>query len=167
MKRILIAAALAVTVATPALAQDAGTTSTGSGTTFTGARIGAEIGIADDDIFGTEGFTYGLEAGYDFDLGGAIAGIQAGIQDSDDTGRELSIGGRIGAPISSKTLVYANVAYSNIEVVEDFELDGIRFGLGLEYAPARNVYLKLEQRYADYELGAHLWQTAVGVGVRF
>lgn len=165
MKRILIAAALAATVATPALAQEADTAA--AETTFTGPRIGAEIGVADDDIFGTEGFTYGIEAGYDFDLGGAIAGIQAGIQDSDDTGRELSIGGRIGAPVSKNALIYGNVAYSNIEVFEDFEIDGVRFGLGLEIAPTKNVYVKAEQRYANYELGAELWQTVVGVGFRF
>ena len=166
MKRILIAAALAVTVATPALAQEADTAAAAE-SNFTGARIGAEIGVADEDIFGTEAFTYGIEAGYDFDLGGAIAGIQAGIQDSDDTGRELSIGGRIGAPVSNNALIYGNIAYSNLEVVDDFELDGVRFGLGLEIAPAKNVYVKAEQRYADYELGAELWQTVVGVGFRF
>lgn len=164
MKRILIAAALAVTVATPAFAQDA----EAPANNFAGARIGAEIGVADDDLFGTESFTYGLEAGYDFDLGGkAIAGIVAGIQDSDDTGRELSIGGRLGANIGSKALVYGTVGYSNLEVVDDFELDGVRFGLGVEVAPHKNVYLKAEQRYANYELGAELWQTVVGVGFRF
>lgn len=167
MKRILIAAALAATVATPALAQEADTAATADNA-FTGPRIGAEIGVADDDIFGTEGFTYGLEAGYDFDLGGsAIAGIQAGIQDSDDTGRELSLGLRVGAVVSKNALIYANANYSNIEVVEDFELDGVRFGLGLECAATENVYVKAEQRYGNYELGAELWQTVVGVGFRF
>lgn len=162
MKRILIAAALAATVATPALAQDAAPANT-----FNGVRFDAQIGFADDDIFGTEAFTYGVEAGYDFDLGGAVAGPYVGLQDSDDTGREYSIGGRIGAKVSSNALVYGAVGYTNLEVVDDFDIDGVRFGLGIEVAPAKNVYIKAEQRYANYEYGAELWQTVLGVGFRF
>jgi outer membrane immunogenic protein len=162
VKRILIAAALAATVATPALAQDAAPANN-----FTGPRIDAQIGVADDDIFGTEAFTYGVEAGYDFDLGGAVAGLSVGLQDSDDTGREISAGGRLGAKVGDKALVYGAVAYSNIKVVDDFNLDGVRFGLGVEVAPANHVYIKAEQRYANYELGAKLWQTVLGVGYRF
>lgn len=161
MKRILIAAALAATVATPAFAQDAAPAST-----FTGARVGLEIGVADDNIFGTEAFTYGAEAGYDFDLGGAVAGVTVGLQDSDDTGRELSAGGRLGAKVGSNALIYGAAAYTNIKA-DDFKLDGVRFGLGVEVAPANNVYIKAEQRYANYELGAELWQTVLGVGFRF
>ena len=162
MKRILIAAVLAATVATPAFAQDAAPATT----TFTGARIGAEIGVADEDIFGTELFTYGLEAGYDFDLGGAVAGVAVGLQDSDDTGREFSVSGRLGAKVGSSALVYGTAGYSNLKA-GDFKLDGVRFGLGVELAPAENFYVKAEQRYGNYELGAELWQTVIGAGVRF
>jgi outer membrane immunogenic protein len=166
VKRILIAAALAATTATPALAQEANA-APASDNAFTGARIGAEIGLADDDIFGTESFTYGLEAGYDFDLGGAVVGPTVGLQDSDDTGREFSAGGRLGAKVGDKALIYGAVAYSNLKVADHFKLDGVRFGLGVEYAPAEHVYIKAEQRYANYELGAELWQTVLGVGFRF
>lgn len=164
MKRILIAAALAAT-ATPALAQEA--PAAPAGTTFTGPRAALELGVADDDIFGTEAFTYGAELGYDFDLGGAVAGVSLGLQDSDDTGREWSATGRIGAKVGSKALVYATGGYSNIKVVDDFKLDGIRVGAGVEVALAPHVFVKAEQRYANYELGAELWQTAVGFGFRF
>ena len=164
VKRILIAAALAATTATPAFAQDAAPASDNA---FTGARIGAEIGVADQDIFGTEAFSYGLEAGYDFDLGGAVAGLTVGVQDTDDTGRELSAGGRLGAKVGDKALIYGAVAYSNLEVVDDFTIGGVRFGLGVEYAPAEHVYIKAEQRYATYSHDVDLWQTVLGVGFRF
>ena len=93
--------------------------------------------------------------------------VRSGLQDSDDTGREISAGGRLGAKVSSNALVYGAIAYSNLEVVDDFELDGVRFGLGVEIAPSKNLYIKAEQRYANYELGAELWQTVLGVGFRF
>jgi outer membrane immunogenic protein len=162
VKRIFIAAALAATVATPAFAQDAAPANP-----FAGARIGAEIGVADEDIFGTELFTYGLEAGYDFDIGGkAVAGPTIGIQDSDDTGREFSAGVRGGVNVGSNALIYGAAAYSNLKA-GDFKLHGVRFGVGVEFAPAQNVYVKAEQRYGNYEMGAELYQTVLGVGFRF
>ena len=79
MKKI-ISLALAATafVAAPAMAQDTAT--------FTGPRIGANVGFADDNIFGTEAFTYGVELGYDFDAGGAVVGVTAEVQDNKQIG---------------------------------------------------------------------------------
>ncbi|QDP20003.1 outer membrane beta-barrel protein [Sphingomonas xanthus] len=162
MNRILIAAALAATVATPAFAQDAAPV-----TTFTGARVSAEIGLADDDLFGTEAFTYGVDAGYDFDLGAAVAGLTVGLQDTDETGREFFAGGRVGAKVGSNALVYATVGYANLKVFDGLKVDGVRFGLGVEAAPARNFFVKAEQRYTNYELGGEAYQTVIGAGVRF
>ena len=164
MNRILIAAVLAASAATPALAQE---TAEVPANAFTGFRVGGEIGVADEDIFGTEAFTYGAEVGYDFDLGGAVAGVSAGIQDSDDTGRELSIGGRLGAKVTSNALVYGTAAYSNLKAFDGLKLDGVRFGVGVEVVPTEHFFVKAEQRYANYELGAELWQTTVGFGWRF
>jgi outer membrane immunogenic protein len=165
VKRILIAAALAATTATPAFAQDAAPAAATSN--FTGAHVGVELGVADQDIFGTEAFTYGVDAGYDFDLGGAVAGLTVGLQDSDDTGREFSAGGRLGAKVGDKALIYGSVAYSNLEVVDDFTVGGVRFGLGAEIVPAEHFYVKAEQRYATYSHDVDLWQTVLGVGFRF
>ena len=165
MNRILtVALAATAFAATPALAQDAAVAAPNS---FTGARVGVNLGIADDNAFGTEVVTYGVDAGYDFDLGGAVAGVSVEAQDSKDTGRDLSITGRAGAKVSSNAMVYALAGYSNLEVFNDFNIDGVRFGAGVEVAPTSNLFVKLEQRYTNYELDAEVWQTLVGVGARF
>lgn len=155
------AAAAAITVAVPAVAQDAATS------TFTGPRVGVSAGFADEDLLGTEAFTYGADVGYDVDLGGAVVGATAEIQDSKDTGRDLSLVGRVGAKASPNVLVYGLAGYSNLKVADNFKLDGMRFGAGVEVAAAPNVSVKVEQRYTDYELGAEAWQSLVGVGFRF
>lgn len=161
MNRILFAAVAAAAVATPAFAQDSASTNQ-----FTGARIGANIGVADDSFLGTDSFTYGAEAGYDFDLNGNTVGLTAEIQDSKDLDRELALTARGGTKVAKNALVYLAAGYSNLKV-EGFKLDGIRVGAGVEVAPQDNVFVKLEQRYGNYEAGVHLWQTVFGVGVRF
>lgn len=160
MKKIVSAAALAAAmVATPAMAQDAAS--------FEGARVGATIGLADDDLFGTDEFTYGAEAGYDFAVSErAILGVTAEVQKSDDIDRELSLSARAGVPVGSSALLYGTAGYSNLEVA-DIELDGVKFGIGGEMKLGTNAYAKLEQRYANYEQGVDLWQTMIGAGFRF
>lgn len=162
MNRIILAAVAATAIATPAFAQDAA-----PATDFTGARIGANVGFADDNIFGTAAFTYGVEAGYDFNLGGgAIAGLTAELQDSDDLDREIALTGRVGAKVGSNVLVYGVGGYSNLKAY-GYKFDGFRLGAGVEFAPSKNVFVKVEQRYGNYEAGAELWQSVLGVGVRF
>ena len=43
----------------------------------------------------------------------------------------------------------------------------MRFGAGVEVAPTPNLYVKVEQRYTNYELDAKAWQTLIGIGARF
>lgn len=162
MNRILLAAVAATAIATPAFAQDAAP----ADKIFEGPRIGANIGFADDDIFGTAAFTYGVEAGYDFDLGGAVAGLTAELQDSDDLDREIALTGRVGVKASSNVLVYATGGYSNLKAY-GYKFDGFRLGAGVEFAPTDKMFVKVEQRYGNYEAGAELWQSVLGVGVRF
>lgn len=164
MNRMLIAAFAAATAlgATPAFAQDAAAPVA----SFTGPRVGLDVGVADQDIFGTEAFTYGLEAGYDYDLGTAVIGATAEVQDSDDTGRDLSAVARVGAKPAANLLVYALGGYTNLKVA-GYTLDGYRLGGGVEFVPTQHVSVKLEQRYSNYELGAEVYQTVLGVGYRF
>ncbi len=159
MKKI-ISLALAATafVAAPAMAQDTAT--------FTGPRIGANVGFADDNIFGTEAFTYGVELGYDFDAGGAVVGVTAEVQDNKDITRELALTARAGAKVGNNGLVYLTGGYSNIRVA-GINVDGFKVGVGGELAFGGKGFAKLEQRYGNYEYGLDLWQTLVGVGVRF
>jgi len=157
----LLTVALAATAfaATPALAQDAAPT-------FTGPRVGVNIGFADDNIFGTEAFTYGADVGYDFAAGGAILGVTAEIEDSKDIKRELALTARAGARVGSNALLYVAGGYSNIRVF-GVNVDGFRLAAGGELAVGPKAYVKLEQRYGNYQYGLDLYQTMIGAGLRF
>lgn len=160
MKALLASAALAaaIVVATPAAAAD-----------FTGPRVGATIGTIGNNPFDGDAVTWGVEAGYDMDLGSAVVGVTAEYQDDfeGDGGRELAVVGRVGARVGTNALVYATAGYSNVGV-EDFNLDGVRVGVGVEANIGESgLFVKAEQRYANYELGAELYQTVAGVGFRF
>lgn len=158
----MLSIALAATafVATPAMAQGAASPS------FTGPRVGVNVGFADDKIFGTESFTYGADAGYDFAAGGAVLGVTAEIEDSKDIKRELAVTGRAGARVGSNGLLYVAGGYSNIRVY-GVNVDGFRLAAGGELGLGSKAYVKLEQRYGNYQYGLDLWQTVIGAGVRF
>ena len=162
MNRILsIALAATAFVATPAMAQDAA-----PGSTFTGPRVGVNVGFADDNIFGTEAFTYGADVGYDFAAGGAILGVTAEIEDSKDLTRALALTARAGARVGTNGLLYVAGGYSNLRAY-GVSVDGFRLAAGGELALGSMAYVKLEQRYGNYEYGIDLHQTVIGAGIRF
>jgi len=184
MRKFALAALLAGTVAAPALAQDA--------SPFTGPRIEGLIGYdslrsgEDEDGVDTgdnegdetiDGAAFGVGVGYDFDLGGVVAGIEGefmestGEQDSDEsidgftssieTGRDLYVGARLGAQVAPSTLVYAKGGYTNTSIEAAFEddsdrfefdtnVDGWRLGAGVEQLFGPNMYGKIEYRYSNY-----------------
>ena len=161
MKTIIpLALAAATLFAAPAYAQT-------SAANFAGPRVGAVVGVADDDFAGTDTFTYGANVGYDYDLGNAIVGITGEYQDSDDTGRELAIVARAGAPVGSNALLYGLAGYSNLGSGTGYHLDGVRVGAGVEVAVSPKVFVNLEQRYSNYEAGVDGFQTVAGLGFRF
>jgi outer membrane immunogenic protein len=170
--------------AAPALAQD-------SEPNFTGLRVGILGGYdtvrpgssEDSDIEGddqnVDGFLYGVEAGYDLALGGALIGVEAEYSDSTGkvnvnssdpdffgfgsvgAGRDIYVGLRAGVLANPSTLIYAKGGYTNArlnilandgttEFEDNFELDGWRLGAGVEHAFGRNMYAKLEYRYSNY-----------------
>jgi outer membrane immunogenic protein len=180
----------AATMTVPAVAAD-----------FTGPR--AEVRTGWDHVAlgsnqgSDDGIVYGLGFGYDFAITETIvAGPEVGI-DLNSTkeceplfgndelcakfGRDLSIGGRIGAPVADNILVYASAAYTNARVkvtYEDFDniipsekeganTDGVRFGGGAEVVFDYNMYAKAEYRYSNSEAGLSRHQILAGVGIRF
>jgi outer membrane immunogenic protein len=164
MKKFIALALAATTLAaSPAFAQDTAVPS------FSGPRVGANVGFADDDAFGTETFTYAGNVGYDANLGNAVVGITGEYQDSEDSGRDLSIVGRVGAPLGSSALIYGLAGYTNLGVGSGtgIHLDGYRVGGGVEVGMGRNLYLNVEQRYSNYEAGVDGFQTVAGIGFRF
>ena len=139
--------------------------------------VGSADGEGSDDSI--DGLMYGLGVGYDFDLGGVVAGIEGEISDStgkqegrdsfDDIDvaaglsieRDLYVGGRIGFAAGPSTLIYAKGGYTNTTVNafaqvadERFEdkasVDGFRIGTGIEQMFGATAYGKLEYRYSRY-----------------
>lgn len=139
MKKIMVATLLAgATVASPALAQDAGPT-------FTGPRVEAILGYDhtgagssvdndnDRDDQSIDGLLYGVGAGYDVNLGSAVVGVEGEFTDSTaksgtnpftsqfgfgrvSQGRDLYIGARAGILASPNTLVYVKGGYTNTKL---------------------------------------------------
>jgi outer membrane immunogenic protein len=187
MRKYLIAALLAGSFATPALAQDE--------SPFTGFRVEGIVGYdvlksgdSDDDNVDTstddgdeslEGVNYGVGAGFDFDLGGVVAGVEAEYSDSSgeqeadetldginftssvETGRDIYVGGRLGFRAAPRTLLYVKGGYTNTSIEANYETatdrfefdtnaDGWRLGAGVEQLFGPNAYGKLEYRYSNY-----------------
>ncbi len=154
MRYVLLAAALG-SVAAPALAQESAP--------FTGPHVEALLGY---DVVGTpddnrDGLLYGASAGYDFQIGGLVAGFEGEFTDSTtrarDTAiavpadslnvraaRDLYIGGRIGFAVAPSTMLYAKGGYTNARFKSEYnngagaitttanDLDGYRIGAGIE-----------------------------------
>jgi len=154
------AIAFAAMAAVPALAQ-------APDTPFTGPRIEAIGGYDnvqpgnDNSDKAAEGFTYGVGLGYDFQMGGAVLGVEAELSDSTgkitgrdidiagdtlrlESDRDIYIGARAGIAIAPKTLLYVKGGYTNFRVQSRYDnstgtvfdqgvtLDGWRAGIGLE-----------------------------------
>ncbi|SFS05015.1 outer membrane protein [Sphingomonas jatrophae] len=179
-----------VAAASPAFAQ--------ADAPFTGPRIEGLVGW-DHPVTNPghdDAVTYGVAAGYDMQMGGALVGIEAEAMDSDakscvgaetvanprvclKAGRDLYIGGRVGTVVGGRALLYAKAGYTNARVqlnsddgIEDVRLDktnldGARVGAGVEYAVGPNSFVKAEYRYSNYEAGLERHQALGGFGFRF
>ena len=159
--------------------------------------------IAGYDSLGVEGkaahgVSYGLGLGYDFRIGGAVAGVEAEASDSSTDecfqniglhdlwgcvagGRDLYAGGRVGAVVGGRAILYVKAGYANSRVVLDpavsaaisppivfrRNLDGVRAGAGIEFGLGSRVFVKTEYRYTNYEDGFDRHQVIGGVGLRF
>src|SRR3546814_2804668 len=129
MKTALLAAigAAAVTIASPALAQD-------EASSFNWPYVGVLGGY---DNFGLntsreDGVLYGGVIGYDINLDGGVFGVEGEYSDSDTkfrtedllvtgdsarikTGRDLYAGVRVGGPITQNVMLYAKGGYTNAQ----------------------------------------------------
>lgn len=175
-KCVLVLAATAACVSTPALAQDA--------SPFSGPYVGGVLGfdsveMESESIKGDDnGTLYGGVIGYDMNLGGVVVGAEAEYTESSakeytpsvlvdgdisklSAGRDLYAGVRLGYEFVPGAMVYAKGGYTNAKAklryddnagsVTSFsdKLDGYRVGGGLE-ASADSLFLRLEYRYSDY-----------------
>lgn len=176
----LIAAAVAAST-TPAMANN--------NDNFTGPRAEVLAGfekVTAGGVVNTDGAAFAVAAGYDFNAGPVILGLEAEIGDSSteqtlfgpvtaESGRTLYAGARIGKAVSSKAMIYAKAGYANTELritngsntLFVNELDGIRGGAGVEYKINDNMHVKSEYRYTNYNGGISSHQGLVGIGIRF
>lgn len=147
-----------------------------------------------DHVDGTmDGVFYGVGIGYDLGIGAnSSIGLDAEITDSDtdatltdgpDTAtlradRDIYVGGRFTTAVNNKLALYAKAGYTNARFKErgtvggvpfrtSDELDGVRAGLGAQYALGQNAYLGTEYRYSNYENDVTRHQVAATVGYRF
>lgn len=167
--RILLAAAAALAVAAPAFAQDAAP--------FTGARLGATLGY--DKTHGRDGFTYGGAFGYDYAIQPKITiGAEATLEDSTTkfqglhASRDVAISARAGYVLNPKVLAFAKVGYDTTRVELNggghTNLEGVRYGGGLEYSVTPRTYVSAEYRRTEYEDNFGGRDAGiVGVGFRF
>lgn len=193
MRSIVVAALLAASATTPALAQDS---ASGTGR-FTGPRVEGLAGWDRVQNNGhDDGALYGIGAGYDIQAGGAVFGIEGEAADSSvrqcagsrtvadpricaRAARDLYVGGRVGTVIGDRTLLYAKAGYTDAQVkltandgttrttLGKTNLDGYRVGAGVEYALGSNSFVKTEYRYSNYEKGFARHQVVAGFGFRF
>jgi len=192
MRKLIVAALAATILATPAMAQKSGP--------YTGVRVEGLVGYDRPQTNGdhADGLAYGVGLGFDFQTGGAVLGIEGEASDSTakqcidsvaiagdrlcgKTGRDLYVGGRVGAVVGRSTLLYAKAGYTNARneatynsnvagstiVTSHGTLDGFRVGAGVEQAVGRKAFVKAEYRYSNYEQGVDRHQVVAGLGIRF
>lgn len=191
MRKYIIAALFAATAASPAFAQTADTP-------LGGFRVEGLIGYESQDVEddNADGLTYGVGVGYDLQRGRTVFGVEAEATESEvdecvanfpgagdslcaDAGRDLYVGGRVGAVIGANSLVYAKAGYTNARYELEYDpavgttttasddLDGVRVGAGVQFGLGPNLYAKAEYRYSNYEQGFDKHQGLVGVGFKF
>ena len=196
MRKYILAALVAGGMAAPAMAQDPAA----GGATFTGLRVEGLAGWDRLKVPGdrADGVLYGAGVGYDAQMGGLLVGVEGeasgstasecatGINRASDRlcaklGRDLYVGGRIGAVVGNSTLLYAKGGYTNARLrltytdglagAGNFNVgdnkDGFRVGGGVEQAVGRNAYVKAEYRYSSYSDRFDKHQVVAGAGIRF
>lgn len=178
--RIFAITALALaTVATPAFAQEEHS--------FTAGHIEVVGGLdsVDDGVSDDNGAVYGVAAGYDFDLGSFVGGIEGEATLSAtracittacvEAGRDLYAGARIGVKVGGASMLYLKGGYTNAQVngtvngtvVTEDRFDGVRVGIGAQTIVGRNLLFKVEYRYSNYEQDVTRSQGVIGVGFAF
>lgn len=145
-KLIVLAAAAAAVIATPAMAAGEG-------------RVEGRAGIAWGG--GAEDFIGGVAAGYDFDLGETVFAGPEVSYDTDFVGADLvNVGGRLGAKVGEKGKLYVAAAY---DVADGDEFNA---GAGYQHSFTDKVYGKVEYRRYFYD-GTDANVAGVGIGLKF
>lgn len=178
MRIAFVASAMALSLAGVATAQEA--------RTFDGPYVGGLAGWQQDRVNATvgqgretesdsaniSGFSYGVVAGYNFNINGngvlGVEGVLSGstgrLRDEEELislniGRSFELAGRAGALISPKTLVFGRLGWTNARFslpVSDIanlgaNRNGFTVGAGIEHLVTDQMSLRVEYAYSDYE----------------
>lgn len=176
MKKFLAAAAIgAITLSTPALAQDGGGIQAYAGVLvgYDNVRVDAGPDNGSDD-----GVVYGALIGAQSSMGEmGVIGLEAELTDANvseraynlfeagdslkvSTGRDFFVGARAGYYAQPGLLLYVKGGYTNLRAKARYEdstgvyrghddLDGYRVGAGAEFGEGR-LRFRGEYRYSDY-----------------
>jgi outer membrane immunogenic protein len=193
MRYVALAALVTGMIAAPAFAQD--TPNDG------GFRIEAIGGYDRAHVDGehANGVVYGVGVGYDVQAGRALFGVEGEATDSSadrcvgglvipgdrtcaELRRDLYVGGRVGALVGPRTLLYVKAGYTNARSRVDYDdgtasttldftnrrnLDGVRAGAGIQFGIGDHAYVRTEYRYSNYEAGVDRHQVVGAFGFHF
>ena len=151
----------------------------------------ADLGF--DGSLDSDGVVFGIGAGYDFglsptasvgiDVEATESSVDLELTDGTDSadlsiGRDLYAGGRITFAVSPQANVYVKAGYTNARVKgtvteagvttsESANADGVRGGIGAQFAVGGNAYVGGEYRYSNYEADFSRHQVVATLGFRF
>ena len=158
---------------------------------FDGAYAGAELGynsfdfadgVKKDAVYygGFIGYRKQLDNNLVFGLEGRFGDSSATADLTDDVeikaGRQLGVDASVGYVFGQNKdiLAFGFVGYTNVKLTgaagnatESINGDGVRFGLGTEYALTNQFSLRLTGAYANYEGDPSDYQLNAGVVYRF
>ena len=146
-----------------------------------------------DGSVDSDGVVFGLGAGYDFglnattsvgiDLEATESSADLDFTDGIDSaeiafGRDLYAGGRITFAVSPTTNLYVKAGYTNARIKatltegtvvtsDSANADGLRGGVGAQFAIGGSAYIGGEYRYSNYEADVSRHQAVATLGFRF
>ena len=146
-----------------------------------------------DASIDSDGVVFGLGVGYDFgvnattsvgiDLEATESTADLDLTDGTDSaeialGRDLYAGGRITFAVSPTTNLYVKAGYTNARIKatvtegtvvtsDSANADGLRGGVGAQFAIGGNAFIGGEYRYSNYEADITRHQAVATLGFRF
>lgn len=154
MRKIILPLLASLAIATPAMANE--------------ARVEARGGV-----FWSDGYTqdtYGVAAGYDFDLGqAAFAGVEVSGDKIADTGTKVAYGftGRLGAKMGAHGKLYATGGYTT-DTCTACNNESWNAGAGYQHGFGDKFYGKVEYRHFFLDAARPDGNAVVaGLGVKF